>query len=136
MESINLEKLLLEKDQLPINISSLSKEDEFGINLVSLNENYRREYEPESPSYLERLNILKEFSSNGFKTFINLDNYPAPNKIHQDFNEILDTISFVDKIILNKNSLNGIGKYKKFYEDLETMIINFCNNNYIKYSIV
>lgn len=127
------------KQKLPNNINYLSKDNEFGITLVSLNEDFRREYEPGSSPYLERINSLRNLHDNGFKTFVSIDPYPTPNVINQDYNDLLKAISFVDKIIFGMPQLdseeNKVEEYKKFYKDLTNKTIEYCNKNYIRYAI-
>jgi DNA repair photolyase len=48
----------LTKGMLPIELTSLSKKNEFGITLVSLNEYFRKKYEPGSAPYKDRINSL------------------------------------------------------------------------------
>ena len=68
---------------------------------------------------------------------MSIEPYPTPNIIKQDFNAILNDISFVDKIIFGKLNYNAlVSKYpdrKKFFDDLSKQVIEFCskmNKNY------
>ena len=69
----------------------------------------------------------------GFKTWVSIEPYPTPNIIEQDFNEILETIKFVDKIIfgrLNYNKLSTSYKeHKEFYNNLSDKVIEFAEKN-------
>jgi DNA repair photolyase len=130
---------VLTKGILPEELDQMYIENEYGITLISLNEIYRSEYEPFSAPYLERINSLYKLHKRGFKTWVSIEPYPTPNILKQDFNEILNTISFVDKIIFGRLNYNPlvtkyIGKIE-YYNNLSEQVINFCNSNNIKFHI-
>lgn len=112
-----------------------SKNNEYGITLVSLNENFRKKYEPNTASFKERLKSLKVLSKAGFKTWISIEPYPTPNLVNQNLMEILEAVSFVDKIVfgrLNYNAaISDFKLYKEFYTSLATSVIRFCQKNKI-----
>lgn len=118
--------------EFPDNIFNLDKSNEFGLNLVSLDEDVRCEYEPNSPSYLERINCLKDLHDYGFKTFVNIDLHPQIILKNNDLNKLLKTISFVDKILIKKSSpdIDPI-----ILNDYHNILVDYCNENYIKYFI-
>ena len=68
-----------------------------------------------------------------------MEPYPTPNLIKQDLMEILEAVSFVDKIVfgrLNYNVKSSEFKYsKEFYNSLASYVINFCKRNRISYHI-
>jgi len=113
--------------------------NEYGITLVSLDEDFRKAFEPNSAKFKDRIKSLKKLRDKGFKTWVSMEPYPTPNIIDQNLNEILETISFVDKIVfgrLNYNTKSSEFKYTtKFYNDLSDTVIKFCNKNKIDYHI-
>jgi DNA repair photolyase len=121
------------------NRNGFSNKNEYGITLVSLSEKFRREFEPNSAKFKDRIDSLKYLHKKGFKTWVSIEPYPTPNLIKQDLMEILDTVSFVDKIVfgrLNYNVKSSEFKYfKEFYNDLALSVINFCKRNKISYHI-
>lgn len=129
----------LTKGILPIKLAELSKENEYGITLISLNEDFRKEIEPNSAPYLDRINSLKYLHNAGCKTWVSIEPYPTPNFVEQNFDNILESISFVDKIIfgrLNYNSkVSEYKKYKQFFNDLSKIVIDFCVKNDKQYHI-
>lgn len=130
----------LTKGIIPYNkLKNTSKKNSFGITLISLDEEYRKEYEPGSAPYKKRIDSLKKMHDAGFSTWVSIEPYPTPNIIEQDFDEILNEISFVDKIIfgrLNYNKLStGYKGHKEFYNDLSQRVISFCEKNKKKYHI-
>ena len=112
-----------------------SKNNEYGITLVSLDEDFRKKYEPNTANFKERIKALKVLSKAGFKTWVSIEPYPTPNLVIQDLSEILKAISFVDKIVfgrLNYNAaISGFKYYKEFYTSLATSVIQFGQKNEI-----
>ncbi len=119
--------------------NGLSKDNEYGITLVSLSENFRKEYEPNSANFKDRITSLKYLHDKGFKTWVSMEPYPTPNIIKQNLNQILEAISFVDRIIfgrLNYNVKSSEFKYtKEFYNSNALSVIRFCKKNGIAYHI-
>lgn len=130
---------VLTKGILPKELSNLSKENEYGITLVSLDESFRIMYEPHSSDYLERVKALKYLHNKGCKTWVSIEPYPTPNIINQDLNKILEEIDFVDKIIFGRLHYNKLVSeykdYQKFYNEQVRIVKNFCKNCHIKYHI-
>ena len=133
---------VLTKGVLPNELAKgngFSKNNEYGITLVSLDEDFRKEFEPNSANFKDRLSSLKYLHEKGFKTWVSMEPYPTPNLIQQDLIKILEAISFVDKIIfgrLNYNIQTSEFKYtKEFYNSLTSLVIKFCKKNKIDYHI-
>lgn len=120
-------------------LQSTNKKNEFGITLISLDENYRKEFEPGSAPYKERIKSLKKLHKLGFKTWVSIEPYPTPNIIEQDFSEILESIQFVDKMIFGRLNYNKLStsyqNHKQYYNDLSQQVINFCEINNKEYHI-
>lgn len=130
LNEANIKCTVLTKGYLPIDLAKLSSENEVGITLISLNEKFRQQYEPFSALYEERIKGLRELHDRGVKTWVSIEPYPTPNIIAQDFYEILNSVSFVDKIIFGKLNYNMmVSKYSdqaKFYNDLSLKLKYFC----------
>jgi DNA repair photolyase len=116
-----------------------SKLNEYGITLVSLSEEFRKNYEPHAAPFKERINSLKKLRQKGFKTWVSIEPYPTPNILRQDLKEILETISFVDRIIFGKLNYNVKSSQfecaDEFYRNNAKEIVNFCKKNKISYHI-
>ena len=129
----------LTKGILPIELTSLSKENEFGITLVSLNEDFRKTYEPGAAPYEDRIDSLYKLHKKGIKTWVSIEPYPTPNIMSQSFRDILRAVSFVDKIIFGRLNYNAmVTKYpehKSFYNELSRQVIDFCISHKIEYHI-
>ena len=130
---------VLTKGLLPEKLSNLSKKNEYGITLVSLNENFRKEMEPQSADFERRIACLEDLHNKGFKTWVSIEPYPTPNIIEQDVHEILDKIKFTDKIIFGRLNFNKkVTEYKQhkdFYNKCASEVIEFCNQNNIDFHI-
>lgn len=130
---------VLTKGLLPEKLSNLSKKNEYGITLVSLNENFRKEMEPQSADFEKRIACLEDLHNKGFKTWVSIEPYPTPNIIEQDVHEILDKIKFTDKIIFGRLNYNKkVTEYKQhkaFYNKCASEVIEFCEQNKINFHI-
>jgi len=127
---------VLTKGVLPIELSKLSHENSYGITLVSLNEDFRRRFEPNTSKYVERLKSLRALHDAGFHTWVSVEPYPTPNFIEQDISVILDAISFTDKIIFGRmhynKSVSDYSNYKAFYNEHARMVIDYCTEHRIQ----
>jgi DNA repair photolyase len=124
---------VLTKGLLPSDLSTLSERNEYGISLISLDENVREKYEPFAAGYIDRIIALQYLHKKGFKTWVSIEPYPTPNMVNQDFQEILNSISFVDKIIFgrlnyNKSVRQYIG-HQQYYEALAGIVAEYCKKD-------
>ena len=139
LNNANVPCNVLTKGILPIELSNFSKKNEYGITLISLDENYRIKTEPNASPYQDRIKALKNLHELGCKTWISIEPYPTPNIIEQNIFEILNAIPFVDKIIFGRTHYNKmISEYKnhkQFYNEEAKKVISFCKDNNIAYHI-
>lgn len=121
---------VLTKGLLPIELANQYKENEYGITLISLDEDYRKKMEPGAAPYKDRLAALKALHDAGCKTWVSIEPYPTPNFIEQDIDEILDAVSFTDRIIFGRTNYSKvISAYKEnkaFYNECAGQVIAFC----------
>jgi len=130
----------LTKGILPLELACLSKDNEHGISLISLNESFREAMEPGAAPYAVRLQALKNLHDAGCKTWISMEPYPTPNIIEQDIWQILETISFVDKIVFGRWNYNseirrGFPQHREFYNEMAMQVVKFCDTRGITYHI-
>jgi len=129
----------LTKGILPIELASLSKENEYGITLISLNEEFRKEIEPNAASYRDRIDSLKLLHNAGCKTWVSIEPYPTPNFIEQNIQDILEAVAFADKIIFGRlhynKKVSEYKDYKKFFNETANTVINYCKSHNIEYHI-
>jgi DNA repair photolyase len=130
---------ILTKGILPIELAQLSPENEYGITLVSLNEDFRARMEPGAAEYADRIAALNALHDMGCKTWISMEPYPTPNLVEQDIDTLLDAVSFTNKIIFGRTNYNKIvtaySGHKKFYNEQAKVVIAFCKEHGIAYHI-
>ena len=130
---------VLTKGLLPCELANYSLDNEYGITLISLDEEYRKRVEPGAASYKARLAALKQLHDAGCKTWVSIEPYPTPNFIDQDIIPILEAISFTDKIIFGRTNYNkeisAYSSHKEFYNKQVRIVIDFCLTNRINYHI-
>lgn len=111
----------------------------YGITLISLDEDFKKRFEPYSASFKARVKALKYLHESGLKTWVSIEPYPTPNLVDQDLLEILNEASFADKIIFGKMNYNvrttEFGNGDTFYESCARTVIRFCEENNIEYHI-
>lgn len=130
---------VLTKGILPLILATFSKNNEYGITLISLNEKYRKKIEPGSAPYKERLDALKKLKDNGCKTWVSIEPYPTPNIIKQDIIKLLEAVSFADKIIFGRTNysteITSYKRHKLFYNEQASIVIDFCKKRNINFYI-
>lgn len=138
----NIRCTVLTKGIFPKDLGSkngFSRNNEYGITLVSLDENFKKNFEPYSANFKDRIKSLEYLHEKGLKTWVSMEPYPTPNLIKQDLIKILEAVSFVDKIIfgrLNYNIKSSEFKYtKEFYNSHASFVIKFCKKRKIDYHI-
>ena len=122
--------ITLTKGILPLELAQLSKQNEHGITLISLDEKFREQMEPGTAPYKDRLSALKALHDAGCKTWVSIEPYPTPNLITQDLSEILKAVAFVDRIIFGRTNyskaVTAYKEHKKFYNNLALQVMEFC----------
>ncbi len=146
----NIKCSVLTKGILPkelIDAKKYGKDNHYGITLVSLDNDFKRRFEPGSSSYLGRIKSLKQLHDNGLKTWVSMEPFPPPNLMKGDpyanLIKILNSISFVDDIIFGKlNYSKETGcilvegqDASAYYEECARIVENFCEENLINYHI-
>lgn len=141
LNSHGIKCTVLTKSKYPtiLTQSTYSRDNEYGITLVSLSPEFHSQYEPYSPEPFERIKSLRNLHDSGLKTWVSLEPYPTPNIINQDIVEILNRIDFVDKIIFGKWNysalVNGYKEQYDFYRECSDRIIEFAKQKGIPYHI-
>lgn len=144
LNSFDIPCVVLSKGVLPIDLADLSRKNVYGITLVSLDEGYRREYEPCAAPYEKRIQALRALHDRGCRTWVSMEPYPTPNIIRQSLDDILQKVSFADRIIFGRTNYNKIvSSYpgvKSWYNDCAAEVQSFCARNgidsYIKHGTI
>ena len=139
LNSAGIKCSVLTKGILPIELAEYSKKNEYGITLISLDEEYRERIEPGASPYKQRLESLRNLHDVGLKTWVSIEPYPTPNIISQDIIEILNAVSFTDKIIFGRTNyskeITSFKEHKQFYNEQAKIVIEFCEEKNIRYHI-
>lgn len=134
---------VLTKGLLPFELADrtrYSADNEYGITLISVNENYRIKMEPGAAPYFQRLEAMKRLSEAGCRTWVSMEPYPTPNLIDQSLQELLSQVSFTNKIIFGRTNYSskvtkGYPDHRQFYNVKSHEVIDFCKEHKIEYYI-
>jgi len=122
-----------------INKDEYGYNNEFGITLVSLDNTFKKNFEPKTAPYNKRISALRQLHDKGFNTWVSMEPYPTPNLVEQNLIKILDRISFVDKIIFGKLNYNVQSSRfegnEEFYEKCANIVIKYCEKHRLDYHI-
>ncbi len=139
LNSSNIKCSVLTKGILPLSLAELDKNNEYGITIISLNEEYREKMEPYTAPYKDRIAALRKLHDLDCKTWVSIEPYPTPNLIDQNLEDILRELSFVDKIIFGRTNyskdITAYEKHREFYNEQAEKVIVFCNEHNIKFHI-
>jgi len=138
----SIKVVTISKGVYPKNLAKKSiygNDNEYGSTIITLSEKFRKKMEPFAAPIEKRIKSLRFLHSKGLKTWVSIEPYPTPNLFKQDLSEILEKISFVDKIIFGKWNYNVLTSYfknyKAFYNDCAYEVIKFCEKKGIEYHI-
>ena len=130
---------VLTKGVLPIELANLSGKNEYGITLITTNEEFREKMEPGSAPLEMRLDSLRALHNAGCKTWVSIEPFPTPNIFKQNIHELLNKVEFVDRIIFGRMNYNSevtaYSLYKQFFNERARDVIVFCNKHGISYHI-
>lgn len=130
---------VLSKGILPTELANYSKKNEYGITLVSLDEDYRVSMEPGAAPYSARLAALKALHEKGCKTWVSIEPYPTPNVIKQSLEAVLEAVAFTDKIIFGRTNyskeITAFKGHRDFYNSEAEKVISFCNRHDVQFHI-
>ncbi|WP_165849135.1 radical SAM protein [Candidatus Cryosericum septentrionale] len=127
----------LTKGVIPDEALQLSHHNQFGITLVSVDEDFRTRYEPGTAPYPERIAGLRRAHDLGLHCFVNMEPYPPPNIWQQDVLRVLEAVDFVDEIRLGQLNYNDTVKqypgWRAFYRRTGVTARDWCAAHGIGY---
>jgi DNA repair photolyase len=131
---------ILTKGKMPVMLADpekFSEDNIYGISLISLNEDFRKKWEPGAVPYTERIDALRTLHECGCHTYVHIEPYPTPNILRQDLDEILQAVVFADNIFFSRWNYNDQVKqypeYNKFYKEMSGTTKRFCEEHGISY---
>ena len=124
---------LLTKGRLPGELADRRRfpcDNTHGISLVSLDDDFRREWEPGAASHAERIAALRWLHDAGCRTLVHIEPYPTPSIFEQDLSEILAEVKFVDHMFFGRWNYNSrVGQDRAaeaFYHRQSNIVRRFC----------
>ena len=112
---------VLTKGILPLSLAGYSRDNEYGITLISTNEAFRKRIEPHAAPWKKRVAALRALHDAGCKTWVSIEPFPTPNIVKQDLTELLEEIAFTDRIIFGRMNYNkqvtAYPDHKKFFNE-------------------
>ena len=141
LESLNeadIEAVLISKGIYPDDLldqMAYGQLNEYGSTIVSLSEEFRKRFEPNAAPIDQRIAALRKMHESGLKTWVSIEPYPTPNIFEQDIREILEQVSFVDRIVFGKwnysRQTSAFIHHREFYNSMAHEVIKFCGKKSI-----
>jgi DNA repair photolyase len=132
---------LLTKGLLPAELANRERycaDNTCGISLVSLDERFRKRWEPYATPYRRRIEALRRLHRGGRRTLVHIEPYPTPNLVEQDLTELLDAVAFVDEIYFSgwnyNRTVRKCGDPAAFYREQAALVRRFCKRHGIRCS--
>ncbi len=124
---------VLTKGVLPSDLANRQRfliDNCYGISLISLNEDFRKRWEPAAAPYHTRISALKYLHDHGCRTLVHIEPYPTPNIINQNLEEILEAVKFTDEIYFGGWNYNPLVRqyryFHEFYGKQAELVGSFC----------
>ena len=137
MNARDVRASVLTKGILPSELAGprFNRRNTLGISLVSLDEGFRRRFEPGAAPYVERIAALERLHAAGCRTLVHIEPYPTPNIVRQDVEPLLEAVAFVDELYFggwNYSSLPGASRDPDgFYRSQGHIVRAFCEQHNI-----
>lgn len=145
----NITCRILTKGILPACLINYSKSNKYGITLITMNDNFRKQLEPHASSIYNRIGALRYLHDNGCYTWVSIEPFLPIEFYNNDenlffsaLNEILYNINFVNEIIFGglcvhnvSNSMYNNDINKRLYKEAADIIRRFCESTDKKFWI-
>lgn len=109
-----------------------------GATIKSLDEDFRKEFEPNAMAISDRIRVLKILKREGEHTWVSDEPHPCPAIYKQDDRMFWESINFVDFIIFGKwnyNPLANTEDARRYYAEAIPHFIDFCKDYGIRYHV-
>jgi len=132
INSFGMECDILTKGILPHELAGkfFSGKNHFGISIVSVDEDFRKQWEPQAAPFVDRISALRFLHDKNNYTYAHIEPYPTPNIVEQDIEFLLKAVAFVDYLYFGGWNYSPLtGKYPDragFYTAQATKVQAFC----------
>jgi DNA repair photolyase len=110
-----------------------------GISLVSLDEDFRRRFEPGTAPYLERIAGLERLHAADCRTLVHIEPYPTPNIVQQEVGPLLEAVAFVDELYFGGWNYSALARSSAerdgFYRSQGRIVRAFCRRHRIRATV-
>jgi DNA repair photolyase len=110
-----------------------------GISLVSLDETFRKRFEPGAASYPDRIAALERLHAAGCRTLVHIEPYPTPNIVKQEIRPLLEAVAFVDELYFGGWNYSPLAAAcadrDVFYREQARVVRAFCRENGIRATV-
>lgn len=115
----------------------LDPDNRYGITVVTLNEDFRKEWEPGAAPLERRIASLMSLAESGARTWVSIEPYPTPNidPSAVDIVPLLEAVSFVDEIVFGKmNYVPRATAHARanpdFFDGVSSDVMAWCRANH------
>jgi DNA repair photolyase len=128
---------VLTKGVLPAELADarFDRANTLGISLVSLDEAFRRRFEPGAAPYRERIAALEYLHAAGCRTLAHIEPYPTPNIVRQDVRSLLEAVAFVDELYFGRWNYSPLAarsaECEEFYRSQGRIVRDFSRQHHI-----
>ena len=140
INSFGIQCSVLTKGELPAVLADpeqFSEDNIYGISIVSLDEEFRKRWEPGAVPYAVRIKALKTLQECGCHTYVHIEPFPTPNILKQDLHGILYATAFAGSIFFSgwnyNNTVKEYPSYKQFYSEQAAIVRRFCSEHGITF---
>ena len=126
--------LAIERPRASIPMADLHSDNYYGISLVSLDEDFRKEYEPNAAPFANRLASSKALHDSGCKTWVSIEPWMEPVNYHfkaiDELYSCLNAIIFVDRIVFGKRNYSAFKSNplaEIYYNKCAKIVREFCS---------
>jgi DNA repair photolyase len=132
---------VLTKGILPAELAGqrFDRANTVGISLVSLDEDFRRRFEPGAAPYRERIAALERLHATGCRTLVHIEPYPTPNIVRQEILPLLEAVAFVDELYFGRWNYSPLAgrsaQSEDFYRAQGQIVRAFCQRHHIHATI-
>lgn len=85
-------------------VASYRADNQYGVSVVSLTDEFQQRWEPGSAPAQQRLHALRRLAEAGAQTWVSVEPYPTPNvdETASDPAKLLEAVTFVDKAVFGR----------------------------------